>query len=244
MNAFNPVNYSDAENDFLLKHLGEPSVIALRDIRRSAISNPHPREKNPFYYPEGVNPASVKPLLDRIYELEQLQKIEGTAWIGVEKMKAAIKVWQRENSKWKRDYLRTSGKAPRWPSLYSFDMKGRPRLGGPGSDSGQVRTYFGTAGERIPFEISLFPEFDQTWVAPGLTEVTETAEFMKVDPEAHRIECRIPLAEGGICGHTESYKEDSRASYNAARARFSKHLRKATKEVDAHRELHTNEFGA
>jgi hypothetical protein len=79
------------------------------------------------------------------------------------------------------------------------------------------------------------------WVAPTMAE-ENTDPLLYVDPDAHRIECKVPV-DGGICGHTEAYKPGSRSSYNAARARISKHLRKATANADAHRELHTNEFG-
>ena len=57
-----------------------------------------------------------------------------------------------------------------------------------------------------------------------------------VNGEARRLEC--------FCGHTEHYKDDSRASFNAARARMARHLIKAPDEVERHREIHTLEFGS
>lgn len=243
---FNPVSLSHAENEFLLKHLGEPSVVALKSIRvergpiQTAVKTP---DKNPLLYPDGVIPASVKPILDGVRELMELEKAEGLKWVGIDAIKSAILTWQRENKKWSDTYKRTGGRVPRWPSLYSWDAKGRPHLGGPGSDSGSVKTYFGPNGERIPFAIDLLvSEYDTTEWKPPTKDEGITESLLHVDAQANRIECRVPV-NGGVCGHTESFKEGNRASYNAARARMSKHLRKATEEADLHREVHTNEFG-
>lgn len=221
--AFDPVLFSHAENQFLLDHLGEPSVVALRKITE-----------------KGVNPAAIKPILERVNELAQLESVDGDKWVGIEAIKQAIRVYQRESAKWAYDKKRFRG-APRFPSLYSYDGKGRPHRGGPGSDSGRVRTYFGPAGERLPFEVQLTGDYQAEWAAPGMTEGTVSAG-LRVDADVNRIECLVPVGDS-VCGHTESYKPDSRSSYNAARARMSKHLRKAVQEKEAHMELHTNEFG-
>jgi ribosome-associated translation inhibitor RaiA len=240
--SFNPVNFSDQENEFLLKHLGKPSSIALREIKGVINPHAHPKDKNPIIYPDGVIPASVKPVLDGIYELQDLEKQEGLNWVGLDKVKETISIWLRENAKWRKDHQLTRGRAPRYPSLWAWDAKGKGHLGGPGSDSGMIKTYFGPSGERIPFEIELLKDYIPSWTAPSVTD-QQGDKRLFVDADSHRIECRVPMPDGTLCGHTESYKQDSRSSYNAARARISKHLRKATTEVEAHRELHTLEFG-
>jgi hypothetical protein len=222
--TFDPTLLSKNENEFLLNALGEPTIVALRNI------------------PRDVNAKAVRPILDRVNELQELEKHEDQKWVGVAALKKAITVWLQQNDKWASDHRRNR-RAPRWPSLYSYDAKGTPRRSGPGSDSGRVKTYFGPSGERIPFEVQLIPENIAEWVAPGFTEQTQEKNLF-IDTEKNRIECRVPLSEGGVCGHTESYRSDSRASYSAARARMSKHLRKPGAEVDLHRELYTNEFGA
>jgi hypothetical protein len=239
--VFNPTQFSIEENKFLLEHIGKPSVVALKDIKGVVNPKAHPKDKNPIIYPDGVVPAAVKPVLDGIYELQELEKHEGLKWVGVEKVKAAIRVFLAQNEKWSQDFKRTRGRAPRHPSLWAFDAKGKGHLGGPGSDSGAVKTYFGPAGERIPFEVELLLDYEAAWVAPTVQDGQADVR-LKVDAEMCRIECRIPTVSG-LCGHTEKYKPESRASYNAARARMSKHLRRATEEVEAHRELHTLEFG-
>ena len=224
IHVFDPVKFSPEEGQFLLGALGTPPVVALKNL------------------PTGVNASAVKPILQRVYDLEQLKKHEGLDWIGIEALKLAIQIYQREDAKWAVDHTRNK-KAPRFPSLFSWDSRGKPHKGGPGSDSGQVRTYFGKGGERIPFAVELVPDELGTWAPPGTTEAP-IEKFLRLDSESHRIECRVPIADGTVCGHAETYKPDSRSSYNAARARMSKHLRKATENIDDHRELHTNEFGS
>lgn len=221
--VFDPVKLSYEENEFLLENLGKPTVVAMKAVK------------------PGVNPAAVRPILARVTELEELSKHEGAPWVGIEAMKEAIATYLREDSKWAAEHDRNK-KAPRFPSLFSFDSKGRAHRGGPGSDAGQVRTYFDARGKRLPFALPLI-ESEGEWIAPAYTEQPEE-KGMHVNADANRIECSVKMPDGQICGHTEAFKADSRASFNAARARFSKHLRKATENVEDHRELHTLEFGS
>jgi len=213
---FDPVSYSREENEFLLANLGKPTVVAMREAK-------HP-----------VNPRAVQPILDRVNELEELRKHNGINWIGVEAIKEAIRVWTEQDKKWEFDYIRTRGRAPRFPSMYSYDTKGRPHRAGPVSDAHAPKTYFDDKGNRIEFAIDLQPEYEAPWVSPGFTEKPLSTGLV-VNQELNRIEC--------FCGHTESFNADSRASYGAARARMSKHLRKATDRAEDHREVHTQEFG-
>src|SRR5688572_24590220 len=88
IHVFDPVKYSPEECNFLLSTLGKPPVVALRDL------------------PEGVNPAAVKPILQRVYDLEQLKEHEDLDWVGVEALKVAIQIYQREDAKWASDHAR------------------------------------------------------------------------------------------------------------------------------------------
>lgn len=222
MQEFDPVLYSVKENEFLLTCLGKPPVVVMKDI------------------PVGVNPNAIRPIVSRVYELEELKKHDGVSWVGVEALKEKIQVYLKENSKWAAD-KRRSKKAPRWPSMYSFDAKGRPHLGGPGSDSGYVRTYFNAQGERVPFAINLDDSSVDTWVPPTMgSELSQDPKAsLFVNAEKNRIECGVPG-----CGHTEAFKPEARASFNAARARMSKHLRKADNSKEIHLEVYTEEFGS
>lgn len=247
MEFFDPVDYSVEELKFLFEHLGEPSIVALQGIKAVPLVDPPRgkdgkiRDKAPFNYPDGVNPNAVKPVLDKVNELQDLEVHRGERWCGLEAVKAAIQVFLDQNAQWERD---TKRGAPRWPSLYSFDSGGRPHLSGPGSDSGKVRTYFGEDGKRQEFRIPFVPqdlaEGNPDWAKRATpVDVPTKGSALRVDAENNRIEC---LVKG--CGHTERFNTESRSSYNAARARMSRHLRSAKQETFAHREAHTNEFGS
>lgn len=246
LTEFNPVNYSIQENKFLFEHVGEPSVVALKAIVPQKLPNAHPKDKNPVWYPDGVVPAAVKPVLDGVYELQELAKHEGLEWVGVEAIKEAILVYLAQAEKWSEQRGRRG--APRFPSMSVYDGKNRPHYMGSGSDSGFVSTYFDAKGNRLPFILHLVPDNHAQWVPDWATpeQAVATANpALKVDPRAgilvnnasNRIECLV-------CGHTESFKPESRSSFNAARARTSKHLRSSRDEVSLHREVHANEFGA
>ena len=244
---FNPVAFSLQECQFLIDHLGEPAYQALQDIKPVQQFDSSGKDKAPIGYPDGVIPGRIKPIIDRVYELQDLASKGLIEWIGIPALKTALKVYLREQTKWKNDKRRFPG-APRFPSMASYDGKNRPHRGGPGSDSGQVQTFFDRDGNRVPFALDLLdaaqagqwvPEWAEKPAPEKAASVVPPAAVkgLKNDVENNRLECLV-------CRHTESYKVDSRASYNAARGRMSKHLRTEPKEVDLHRELYTNEFGS
>lgn len=214
-NVFDPVQFSIEECQFLLTTLGQPPIVALRGK------------------PLNVNTNAVRPILERVYELTELEAHTGVGWVGVPALQEKLEAYLAQHAKWEDDKRRG---APRWPSMHAYDGKGRPHRQGVGSDSGQVRTYFDAAGQRVPFAIELVPTGQAEW-HPEWAKADEASEGLKVDRDNRRIECLI-------CGHTEAFNPDSRGSYNAARGRISKHLRSATIEVERHREVHMTEFGS
>lgn len=228
---FDPTIYSHEECAWLLENLDKPTYIALQSIR--AVRLPaEAKNKNSVVYPDGVNPNAVKPLLDKLDQMDLDEKHSGIKWVGRDAIKQSIRTWLAVDAKWERDHRRTRGRAPRFPSFYSFDARGKAFPGGPGSDNAKIKTYFNDKGERVLLNLPLIPEEVVEW-NPGFTEAPATVDLV-VNASLHRIEC--------FCGHTEQFKDGSRPSYNAARARMSKHLRAAKDEVDRHRELYTVEF--
>lgn len=219
MMIFDPVLYSHQENEFLAAHVGEPAIVAFKDP-----------------LPKGVNPKAVRPLIERVFELQQLEQHDGTPWAGVQAIRDAIKVYQEQTEKWAKD--RRRGR-PRFPSLYVFDQKGRGRRGGPGSDSSRVKTYFNSNGERVPFAIYLVGQEEEAW-APEWhqADLPTPSSSLKVDDANRRVECLV-------CGHTESFNPESRGSQNAAMGRMKRHLAKDVRAefADKHREVLSQEFG-
>ena len=218
--VFDPVKFSIAECEYLLETLGQPTVVAMRNLPATT----------------GVSPTSIKVMLDRVNELQQLENHEGLKWVGVEAVKDAIKVYLREQTKW-QNVRKIKPTAPRFPSMYSYDSKNRPHWGGVGSDSGQVKTYFDEKGQRHEFALALTDVEPADW-APEWADAVKGTDMpggdIKHDADARRLEC--------FCGHTEQYKPDSHSSFNACKARMAKHLKTAKDEVDRHREAATNEF--
>ena len=246
VDQFNPVKYSLEECQFLLDHLGEPPYQALQNIKAVPLPNPNPKDKNPVYYPDGVIPASVKPILERVYELIDLEAKGVMKWVGLDRVKDAIHIYLAQQEKWMRDKKRFP-LAPRFPPMASYDGKNRPHRGGPGSDSGVVSTYIDAEGNRLPLAVDLLEARETGGWVPEWATKPEPEKAGKVFPkdvtkrivddlDNLRLECPV-------CKHTESYKADSRSSYNAARGRMSKHLRNEPKESALHRELYTNEYG-
>jgi hypothetical protein len=240
MEYFDPVDYSVEELAFIIAHAGEPTIVALSHLTQERLAEPargkdgRIKDKNPVFYPLG-NPNALRPLFERLNELDEMQKHQGEPWCGVEAIKTAAKRFIAENERWKRDYKRG---APRWPSLYSYDSKGRPHRDGPGSDSGKVRTYFTEEGKRASFRVPFVPKDldggSLEWA--NRAKADDPTSGLYVDHDKHRIECLV-------CHHTEQFNPESRKSFSGARGRMSRHLRSAKTEVEAHREVHTAEFG-
>lgn len=218
-NIFDPVKLSTEENLFLQETLGLPPIVALASK------------------PAGVNINAVKPILDHVYALLEREKHTGEKWIGVDAIKGSIATYLTVSERWRHDKRRG---APRFPSMSSYDSKGRPHLNGPGSDSAQVSTYFAADGTRKHFALEYEPSGQASWVAEWAIKAADSDQpsaGLHINRELNRFEC--------FCGHTEKFNGESRASFNAARARISKHLRSDSKQefVEQHRELHTAEFG-
>ena len=212
--VFNPVLLSLEENQFIIDHAGEPPIVASRSL---------------LQYP-GANPKAVMPHIQRVFELIQLTEHESLDWAGVDAIKNAARIYLDQAAKWKRD--RDLRRSPRFPSMYSFDSKGRARLGGVGSDSGIVKTYFDKDGHRHEFAVEYIKESTPDW-APDWTKGAGSDQPLtgiKVDVEKARIEC-------SVCNHTEKFDPESNNSLNLAKARMSKHLKTATVEVEAHHEV-------
>ena len=203
MESFNPVRYSLEENQFFLKHLGESPVLALQATT-----------------PKGVNPVAVQEVLGEFYELDELEKHRGVPWAGKEVVTQVITRYLSEYEKWREMAKRG---APRFPTMYAWDGKGRPHRGGVTSDSGEVTTYFDENGDRQPLAVNLreksMPDFNAPWVK----KAEPIPESLIEDAEKGVLQCSID-------GWTTNFKPESRQSYNMARGRMAKHCRASKDE--------------
>lgn len=220
MEIFNPPAYSLEENAFLVKHLGEAPEVVEMD---------YPDGK----YPVGVNPNAVFPEIERIFRMTQQEEHRGLQWKGVEACKTACKVYLEQMNQWIED--RKNG-APRFPSLYVWDDRGRAMKGAVGADA-VVKTYFDDNGDRVPFAINLLTDethYLPKWIrSAGPTVIPKLLE----DKEKGTIQCPI-------CHFTQQYNLDTPSTYNTARGRMAKHLVAARQKPDLHREVYTQEFGS
>lgn len=216
LTVFDPVDYSFAENEFIYAQVGKPPVVIKKSL------------------PPGVNPKAVMPLLERVYELVQLKDADGDVWCGVEPIRESINVYLTQQAKWASDHSRKRN-APRFPTMYTYDSRGRGFHYGPGSDAGKLRTYFDEKGKRVQFAVELVPSGVTEW-HPEWAQADIAKDGIVVNEPASRFECPV-------CQRAESYRPDSQASKTAARARMSKHLKNAKDEVQAHREVYLAEFG-
>jgi len=216
MNTFNPVKFPREANEFLLENVGKPPIVALRNL-----TGP-------------LSPKVVRPILQEVYDREELKKAEGVDWVGIEAIKETITNWLREDAKDAYNHKRSRGKIPRCPTMYVKDAKGVYHFAAPGSDSNFPRSFIDAAGRRVPYEISLDAPEANPWVEGEI--IPMNPQQLTVDEALARIECPI-------CHHTESWNAESRMSYNAARGRMKKHLKNPqNKEVQLHMELYTMEF--
>jgi len=219
MDTFDPVLFSEAENQFLLENVGTSPAVALNQG-----------------VPPSVNPRAVRPVLQEIADRMAIEETQQVPWVGVEAIKAAIAVYIRQDAEWAQAHERSNGRVPRLPSMYVKDQKGRYHRAGPGSDSDRARTWLDKEGERHRFAVD-FDGFMDVF-EEDLEAIVEAPKALIHNERKYRWECPI---KG--CHHTESYKATSRSSQNAAKARMARHLKKPGSEIDIHRELYTLEFG-
>ena len=211
MDVFDPVKYSLAENKFFLKHLGESPITVLKES-----------------LPPDVNAATTQEVLGTIYQLEEERNHRGWDWAGIAEVKKSIETYLTEWIRWKEMSARG---APRFPSMHTWDSRGRPHRGGIGSDSSKkVSTYIDKDGNRHAFALPLrdtpVEGFVPSWIKPE----APLPDDLDNDMDAGTVAC--PL-----CGWTTNYSAGSQAQLNLAKSRVAKHLKSAKEEPERHRDL-------
>jgi hypothetical protein len=230
--TFDPVLYNQRELDKIIDlDLGKPSIVLKRDLEDLSDNE---RE-------------TILPLVDRVFDLAQLEQHTGTSWAGVDSIKDSAKMY-REYLKQFQANKEASGQGFH-PSMHTFDSRNRPRFGGPGSDNGRVRTYLDKDGKRVPFAVQLTEQggpaqwqfgglatVDGAWGDLSTVQADRTIELITSQTETMvNLECPI-------CGWTTSYERDSQASEDKGRHEMAKHCLAPPSELEMHQILHTEEF--
>ena len=219
---FDPPTFSNEELVWLLDHLGDPPVVAFRQP-----------------LPPQVNSKAVRPVIERVYELVEVEKHEGEKWLGIEAIKSAIKTYQIKYAEWASAHRRSPRGVPRFPTLFRKDTARRMFRGGIGSDAGQVRSYEDGNGNRQYFAVALNTPADEVSTLgdrPEVPTLPETAARKLV----HNDDFGVVTCP--VCKHTQNYDPDSASGRNIARARMATHLKTAMNEPDWHRAVYTEEF--
>jgi len=219
IDRFEPALYSLEENMFLQEHIGESPNIALGKGT-----------------PPGVNPKAVRPVLQRVYDLNETEKHSGESWAGLEVLKGSISVYVDALKEWTEDKAKG---APYPPTTFEWDSRGRARQGGVGSDAHVVNTYFDEEGNRHALGINLIPtnvgqKYQPRWVRDKMKSYKVPDQLIH-DESLGRFTCPI-------CQHTESYDPENSRALNAARGRMANHMLKTNRLTDDHRASHAAIF--
>lgn len=215
--TFDPVLLSLEENAFLMEHIGKAPAV----VRKGT-------------FPPGVNPKAVLPVIEELYALSEVEKADGEAWTGFDAIRDRCATYLAQRAQWDTMKQRAGKTFPTQPSMAAWSATGKPSVGGAGSDSHRVRTYFDEQGNRQKFAVGLHhdgPAFSVPWL-----KSTKVYDGLTVDEEKGAITCPI-------CAHTETFNLDAASSRNLANSRMARHLLSAKKELDAHKLLHTKVFG-
>ncbi len=212
LEKFEPAFYSVEENLFLAENIGKaPAVAMARGV------------------PLHVNPKAVRPVLERVYELMQLEEHEGQEWVGLEPLRESMRTYVTAITEWESDKRKG---APYPPPMFNWDTRGRARFGGVGSDSMFVNTYFDENGGRKKLGVALTPgsvsqKYIPEWVRRKMA-VTDAPSELIINEKLGHIECPV-------CQFIVNFNPDDPTKINIAKAQMGKHMIKATKDPDDHK---------
>jgi hypothetical protein len=209
---FEPAFYSIEENQFLLEHIGESPAVALS---RGT--------------PTGVNPKAVRPILEKVYELEELRTKRDQEWAGLDALRDSLTIYLAQIKQWEDDKRRG---APYPPTMYQWDSRGRARFAGVGSDAGYVSTYFDENGNRHKLGVDLVQNdlrerYMPEW-ARRKAAAHRTPQELIIDEKLGHITCPV-------CSFVVNYDPNEPAKLNIAKAQMGKHMLKDTRTPDDHK---------
>lgn len=212
INRFEPAFYSIEENEFLFENVGKSPAVALHGGT-----------------PKNVNPKAVRPVLERVYELMELDKHQGQEWAGLDALKQSLRIYIDSVKEWEDDKRKG---APYPPTMFDLDSRGRARFGGIGSDAGYVSTYFDANGGRRKLGVNLTTDgiaqkYIPAWARRKM-ELHRTPQSLVIDEALGHVSCPV-------CQFVVNYNPDDTTKLNVAKAQMGKHMLRATKDPDDHK---------
>lgn len=226
-NVFHPADYSLPELRFLLEHLEESPTVALDGGQ--PVKTPRDRSVNLKVGEHVINPVQVRPLLQRMYELEELRRVRQKPWAGYDPIRESIErfiAFQENCIEWQKQGH------PRHPSMHTWDSTGERYKGGIGSDpSDRIRHEILPNGERRPFEVHLLQSEQSKTKLPWLSKdaPVNTDRIIHENGIMHCTICDKPITSYDVAL--------GRKAANKARAAARKHCKTAKNEIARHRTL-------
>lgn len=229
--TFEPGLLSLPELSFLLDHLGEPAHVALYKL--------DPEKSH------GIIPSRIKVVLDRIYELKELETHRQVEWAGLDAVSDSITRYLDWHSRVQE--MKRRGFKRGEPSQFHWDEMGEPYKYAIGADSAElVRTEILDDGSRKPFGVPLtltagqMMQQDLSDVAPW---INRGAKKVRSDDKLDEVvNGRQGTIRCTVCGKVEEFDTADRTKRMAARGRMAKHLKNAKTEVHRHRLLLRKSF--
>lgn len=230
-----PSYYSADELQWLIDHVGEAPIIA--------------RQSVPPLDADGsagtVNPRSVLPVIERIYDIMELDKVGGLhslRFVGVDSVREGFQYYLN-------DVLREQNEPnAKIPKLGNFDRSGQFHKGMVGGDSDVVRSKWVRSRETGRFKkrsyvVELFEGgASQSYIVDF--EDDDTAEEVAQPDVGDFViefdtELEIGTIRNPVDGHTEEFKTGvgTKMSETAAWDRMRDHCRSQKTDADAHRVL-------
>ncbi len=219
---FDPNLYSDPELKTLLKlKLGLSPMILMDDVDLA--------EDGRF---------TVRPALQRFYDLEEMKEHRGHEWAGVDTIRESCQLMIDYREQYQAHKSRSG--VGFHPSMHTFDSRNNAKFGGIGSDSGRVRTYFSKDGKRVKFAVNLTEQGgDHQWVFSSATVDSSWGNLSEVAPGApiqliERYNGDTGILECPICGDVQTFNRDDSSTESRARHAMGTHCKTAKNEQEAH----------
>lgn len=219
---FDPNLYNDAELKTLLKlELGISPVVLMDDVDLAEDGK-----------------ITVRPALQRFFDLEEIREHRDHEWAGVDTVKESCQLMLDYREQYQAHKARSG--VGFHPSMHTFDSRNRAKFGGIGSDSGRVRTYLSKDGKRVKFAVALTEQGgEHQWVFSSATVDSSWGNLSEVEPGAvivliERFKGDTGIFECPICGEAETFSRDDSSTESRARHKMGVHCKTAKNEQEAH----------